>query len=85
MRTENRIETSAKHAVEKAVAFKASKDSASLVESLLDSYNPQNEKTEWQRNNAIAKIKKFESLTLIARKSCSDTSWAARTSRYVAR
>ena len=44
MRTENSADTKARHAVEKAVAFTASMDSASLVESLLDSYNPQNEK-----------------------------------------
>ena len=85
IRTENRVETIARHAVENAVAFRASRDSASLVESLLDSYNPHQEKAVWQRNNAIAKIKKFESLMRIARKSCRETPWAARTSRNVAK
>ena len=81
MRTENSADTRARHAVENAVAFTASMDSASLVDSLLDSYNPQNENAVWQRNSAKPKIKKFDSLTLIARKSCRETPWAARTSR----
>ena len=85
MRTENRVDTRARHAVENAVAFSASRDSASLVESLRDSYNPHQEKARWQKNNAIAKIKKFDSLILIARKSCRETPWAARTSRNVAK
>lgn len=85
MRTENRVETIARQAVANAVAFSASKDSASLVESLRDSYNPHQAKAVWHKNNAIAKIKKFDSLMRIAKKSCRETPWAARTSKNVAK
>ncbi len=73
MRTEKITATMARHTVESEVAFRASTHSASLVDSLLDWYNPHIEKMAWQQNRANAKMTQLESFTRMVTKSCSET------------
>ena len=73
IRTEKVAATTARQTVDSDVAFSASTLSASLVDNLLDSYRPHNEKMAWQQNRANAKIAQLESFTRMAKKSCSET------------
>jgi translation initiation factor IF-2 len=65
---EKNTEIKTKQAVDKEVAFSASSTSASLVDSLFDSYKPQKENMAWQKQSAVTKMKQLDSLTRIPKK-----------------